>query len=1276
MTLYDAKLADSKSQHRAYVAEIELNESSHSTTSSPMSSPNPNTYTPKKDEREKPSKEGIFMFSDKHDIVHLTVATVLICLSSVATPVQTVLYGKIFGELAKFLSGFSSFGKFMHQVRLLCGLIMAVGGIKGVFTWLAIFFWMQFGEKQQSRARKAVYKQLLQRPPDWFHTSKNLFGDATLVNRCIEELRAGTSETVGLLVGTAATILFLFGTAMYHSWLLTLVILATVPLMGLSSFVFGRLTFLAAAEENTASAGASKILNWVLVQAAPVRQFNAKDFEAARFSKAVNLSAKAYFKCAHAASFNVGVLRTFSLLVFVQGFWFGNHMIMMGKLSVDQVFTTFSACLMLGTNISAASQLLATLNKAQAAAVRIRDYMMLEPSECKPTGGCEKVILGKVEFRGVSFKFLSRDELVLKDVCFNFEPGQMHYVVGESGSGKSTLSQLLVGFYEPLTGTILVDGKPIGEFSKEALRLSITLVQSDAMVFNDSVRNNVGMAVLDRFSSLEDVPNSLIEEACEFALLKDVIGDLGNSTSSIVSSETLSGGQKQRLALARAKIRDPPILILDEAWSAVDGASRKQLHASVRRWRKGKTTIIITHEYTGIGNDDNVVVMAGGRIKCHGPFQEVRQSLKTADERPSSSQTVSRALSKIPPDSLSKNEPSIEALSAKRRSILDHLRNPVILEDLEKGELPKKAILLVSQILNYSRRSIRSPALVSIGLGATVLGAVTSPLFSYAFSHLLANMVATTVDRSSHGLAKTLLQWSCAVAGIAVADGLLKYLSQYVLSYASEQWVVGLRKKALTVLNDQDLSYFSCHKPAEITALVMNDTRDLRALVAEFLMVAITIVTSLLVGVVWALVAGWKLALVGLAFVPLILAITTVYGGLLGHYENSYKAAVAVVENGSHEALSGWRTVFSYGLAEHFAAKTDAEMRILQSGGTSRAIATGCGLALSDACTAVATGTILYYGMRLVGEGAYTQSQVLQVITLLTFSLSNASSMLQQVPEIARGQRAGTFLVDLLSQTPSKTETEGTYRPIRWTSGPAVAFRNVSFAYEGSQMVLNRLSFEVGNGETVAVVGASGLGKSTMVSLLTRLYRAPSQSIYVANCDLASVDVAWLREAVAVVPQTPAFFDGSIYENLVYGMEKARVSDDKVVQALHNANIYTTVVSLPEGWNSRMGETAVFSTGQLQRLAIARALMRGPKVLVLDEATANLDPENASAVADLVKTKLSLMGITVLLVTHDVELMRAASRVVALKKGSVVQNGTSTTIEGTDEFHSIDAYSD
>lgn len=1278
-SVHAAKGTDTKSPNTEYVTEIELNESSSSTTSSPMNSPNPNNYTPAEEEKKRAAGGSIFMFCTKNDIAHLLIASVLICLSSVGTPVQTILYGKIFGKLTTFLGGSTSFTQFIDQTRLLCGLIMAVGGAKGIFTWLAIYYWMQFGEKQQSRARRAIYKQVLQSPPDWFHSSKNLIGDATLVNRCIEELRAGTSETTGLLVGTAATIVFLFGTAMYHSWLLTLVILATVPVMAICSFLFGRMTSLAATEENAASAGASKILDWVLVKAPAVRQFNAKDFEAARFSRAVDLSAKAYFKLAHAASLNVGILRALSLLVFVQGFWFGNHMIMKGKLSVDQVFTTFSSCLMLGTNVSAASQMFATLNKAQAAAVRIRDYMTLELSGykpkggCKPSGGCEKNIRGKVEFKDVSYNFQSRKGLVLDKVNIAFGPETTHYVVGKSGSGKSTLSQLLMGFYEPLLGTILIDGQKIADDLKDTLRLFITLVQSDAVVFNDSVRNNVAMAVLDRSQCLEGVPDYLIDDACEFALLKDVIGGLGNSTASLVSSETLSGGQKQRLALARAKIRDPPILILDEAWSAVDVVSRKQLHASVKRWRKGKTTIIITHEYTGIEDDDNVVVMAGGSVKRQGRFKELKDTLMVPEDRPVISETVDP---EVGTPLISEEKNSFQALSAKRRSILANLRNPAILEDLEKGEPPKEVILLVGAILNYCRQSISRPLLVAIGLGSAVLGAIAAPLFSYAFSHLLANMVATTVDRGTRGLAKTLLQWSCAVAGIAVADGLFKYVSQYVLSCASEHWVVGLRKKALTVINEQDLSFFSSHKPAEITALIMNDTRDLRALVGEFLAVAITIVTTLLVGVVWALVVGWKLALVGIAFVPLVLIITTAYGGLLGRYENSYKAAVAVVENTSHETLAGWRTIFSFGLEDHFAAKTDSQMNDLRSVGTSRAIATGCGIALSDACTAVATGTILYYGMSLVGKGAYSQSQVLQVITLLTFSLTNASSMLSQLPEIARGQRAGTFLVDLLSQPSSRAETEGTYRPIRWTSGPALAFRNLSFTYGGRQPALNKLTFDVANGETVAVVGASGLGKSTLVSLLTRLYRAPSQSVYVANCDLNSVDVSWLREAVAVVPQTPSFFDGTIYENLVYGMERARISDNKVLLALRDANIDTFVRSLPDGWNTIMGETAVFSTGQLQRLAIARALMRSPKVLVLDEATANLDPENANAVVELVKTTLSQMGITVVLVTHDMELMKAASRVVVLKNGSLVQNGPFSTIHNTDELYRITAYTE
>lgn len=1204
---------------------------------------------------------GIFMFVVRKDFLFILMACLFMCVSSLGIPLQTIIYGKVFGKLSDFYKNeYAELEDFMSDVRLLCGLIMLIGFVKMVVTWVGIIAWMKFGEKQSTRARTRTLHLILNKKVEWFERNENLMGEISQTNRCVEELRCGTSEVVGLLVQTIASIIALFVTAMVLSWSLTLVIMASAPLMGLFGWLFGRLTYQAADLENDLTAQASKILDWSLVCGAEIRLFNGKYYEMVKFNRLVELSATAYYRLANAIACNTGMLKCLTLLMFVQGFWFGNYMISIGKLKINEVFTCFSSCLMLGSEISEISILLGTLNKAQAASLMIAKT--IESNETPNDSGiypplCE----GMIELENVNFKYLSRPEKVLKNVSISLKSKELNFIIGPSGSGKSTISQLLLNFYQPQSGIIRIDGRNISNLSTKWLTDNITLVQQDPVIFKESIRNNIGMATVNEFVSLSDIPDLLIEDAATFALLDNVIEDSRDGINTNVSMNSLSGGQLQRIAIARAKVSNTPILILDEALSALDIKHKQLLFQNIKDWRKGKTTIIITHEFDQICDDDYVILMEGGNVKNKGYMFELTHEDLILEDRSglnNPSAVHGRCSSRL-----------YNSSTASHDSLTYHyLKNPAVLRDLEKcceircqSDGRPLELLSVLSILKYCRKTIDNKVLIIVGIILSVIGGATSPIFSYCFSKILVTMINASIGMN---IKRELIVWSCIVVGISVGSGIILYLSLFTMSYTSERWIVNLRKLVFKKLNEQELSYFDAEttQASELTALLMNDARDLRSLVSEFVIIVTNLIAMLSIGVIWSVITGWKLALVGVAFVPLILIITHTYSFVLEMAENSYKTKVAILENYNHEIVSGIKLIKTLNLKKFFINEFGMKLREVNKVGSVRAVCTGFGISLSDLCTSLATGTILYYGIELAGKKEYSQSQLIQVITILSFSMANAVSLLTELPDIARGQRAGTYIINLLKLKPSEVENEGNVKPYKLCEDVVISFQNVNFQYPNTrnpnQLVLNKLSFHVNKNEVVAIVGESGSGKSTIGALLSRLYRVPDRSIFVTNYDINKLDIDWLRDTISVVPQVPKFFEGTIYDNLVYGMEKSKILSARIDHCLKLANIYSFIVSLPEGIHTRLGEGhhSLLSGGQLQRLSIARALVRKPKILIMDECTSNLDPHNTNLIVDLVKSNLSTQSITIILITHNLEMMKIANRVINIKQGKSLKS--------------------
>lgn len=848
-------------------------------------------------------------------------------------------------------------------------------------------------------------------------------------------------------------------------------------------------------------------------------------------------------------------------------------MILKGKLQVERVFTAFSACLILGTQVSEIASIVTLLNKAQAAATMVNTFVEKD-SPCD-VGGIEPETIDKLALNNVSFSYNDKD-YSLKNINCDFTSDQFNYIVGPSGCGKSTLTSLLMGFYDA-EGEIIIGGAEIRDINIEWMRKNVSLVELRSVIFERLLLDNILMGN-------DSVSEKEILKACSNLDLDSLIGSLQEGLQTQVSLKTLSGGQAQKVSLARAWIRNPPVLIIDEALSAIDCTSREQTLTNIRSRREGKITILVTHDTWDIKDGDFVLRLKDGKIDSTGYHE------------------------------------SDNCMTALGTPVEKGKMDDEMALDAEK----ELKIMSTFAILWKCWKSSDAKIAALVGLVVSLLGGAMTPVLSFCFSKLLANIISTSI-RILGTDADTML-WAGLSIGLIILDGTFNFTSMFSLQYALEMWIVQLRKEALADINDQDMLFFNQPnlKPAELTALLMNDTRDLRNLVSEFLLAILKVVTLSILGIAWSVAVGWKLALVGILFVPATLCVTVAYGLLLQKYETSYKSAVATIENFGYDCVMGIRTVKAFGLGSQFVDDFNRSFSKLEREGFLRAVVTGFGVALLEMVTSVATGTILYYGLALVAEFEYTQAQMVQVLTLLSFTLSSALLIIHQIPEIARGQRAGTLLSNIKEMPALEIETVGQRKHGKRLD---IDLKSVSFSY--TQKTVNNVSFSVSSGEHVALVGETGCGKSTVLKIIARLLPVDSGDVFVGGISHTDYDPEWYRQNVSLVLQSPKMFEGTIRENLIYGMVRAP-TEDFIEETLKKCHIWDYICSLPEHVDTELGSVQP-SLGQLQRLCLARSLLRKPKVLLLDECTANIDGETTSLIMDTIQ----LLDATVILVTHE-----------------------------------------
>ncbi|MEV4145220.1 ABC transporter ATP-binding protein [Amycolatopsis sp. NPDC049691] len=881
-----------------------------------------------------------------------------------------------------------------------------------------------------------------------------------------------------------------------------------------------------------------------------------------------------------------------------------------------------------------------------------------------------------VELDDVRFGY-TRTEPVLAGLSVTANPGETLALVGTAGSGKSTISLLLPRFYDVHAGAVRVGGLDVRDVPLRQLRQAIGVVFEEAFLFSSSIRENIAYGRPDA-SEEEIVAAARAAEADEF------IRALPEGYDTLVGERglTLSGGQRQRLGLARALITDPRILILDDATSAIDTVTEAAIHETLRSVTASRTTLLIAHRRSTLALADRIAVLDEGRVvdvgteaelmaRCPlfrelvaGPGDDVEEKHR-CEGLDCGQDGITPALW---PRDENRDEVDDLADAARQRSGdpnssgfvgggggLDVPPTPELIEGVRKlpaavdePRLSDVDVTAPDPGFRLARllRPVRWPLAVVIGLvAADALASIALPgLYQFGVDHGVRAGVEGMV-------------WLAAGIGALViaADWLVVFAQTRLTSRVGETVLYALRVRSYAHLQRLGLDYYERELSGKIMTRMTTDVDALSTFLQTGLATAVVSALTLAGITAALLVTDAGLALFALAMVPVLAVATVIFRRAASKAYNEARERVSVVNADMQENVSGLRVAQAYTRedrsAEAFASRSDDYRRSRLR--AQRYVATYFPLValLSD----LATTTVLVAGANRVSAGTLSAG----VLLAFLLYLQQFFSPIQQLSSVFDGYqqaRVGLNRIGDLLRTPTSVPAAENAVAVPERLRGEVSFKEVDFAYAGTDApALAEFSLDVAAGETIALVGATGAGKSTAVKLVARYYDVTGGEVRIDGTDIREYELAGLRRRMGVVPQEAHLFSGTVADNVRYGRPEA--SDAEVEAAVRAVGAFDGVAALPAGFLQPVGERGrSLSAGQRQLVALARAELVDPDVLLLDEATAALDPSTEAAV--LRATETVARRRTTFVVAHRLATAARADRIVVLDHGRIAETGT------------------
>jgi ATP-binding cassette subfamily B protein len=959
---------------------------------------------------------------------------------------------------------------------------------------------------------------------------------------------------------------------------------------------------------------------------------------------------------------------------------FGGWLALHGHLSLGAFLAFSSYLVQMVAPVRMLATTMAVSQQARAGAERILDILDTTPTLVDAPDAVELPrhgnVVGDIVFDDVTYGHGASP--VLEHLSLRIAAGETIALVGGSGSGKSSAVMLLPRFYDVEGGSITIGGLDVRSVTHTSLRQAVSVVPEEVFLFSDTVRSNIAYGRPDA-SDDEVAAVARVVQADRF------IDALPHGYDTVVGERglTLSGGQRQRIALARALLADPAVLVLDDATSAIDADTEAQIHDGLHAIAAERTTILIAHRHSTLRLADRIVVLDRGRIVADGTYDRLMAS--SAEFRELFGGTPTTPLPRLDAETdvhvrqIDARAWPIEATNdhavavvrqstgsavANRRGGMGGVQDvasalsatPQLLAALDK--LPPAddeaaidvAAEMAAEPASFSLRRLLTPFRAALLVGLALV------VFDTGLTLLGPYLVRRGIDHGvSAGNERALWVASGLFLLVAIADWFATRAYTWITGRTAERMLYALRIRIFSQLQRLSLNYYDRELGGRIMTRMTTDVDALSQLVQTGLIAAIVSVVTCVGVLVWLVVLSPPLALVTVTVV-VPLAISTVLYRRYSHA--SYEVArdrISALNANFQESLSGVRVAKAFGRedlnAEQFRVINGQYLDARLTSQRLIAIYFPFVAFLADLGAAVVLGA----GTSLVQRGTITAGVVIAFLLYLDQFFSPIQQ-LSQVFDTWQQATVSLSRIDELMATPTGTPLAADPVTPPALSG-RISFEHVAFSYPAAPeiAVLEDLTLDIAPGETVALVGETGAGKSTLVKLIARFYDPTGGSVRVDGLDGRDLDLGAFRRQLGIVPQEAFLFTGTIRDNIAYGRPDA--SDAEVEAAARAVGAHDVVAHQPKGYLTVLSERGrSLSAGERQLIALARARLVDPAILLLDEATSNLDLASEARVQRAMERVAA--GRTTILIAHRLPTARTADRIVVVADGGVAEQGT------------------
>ncbi|KAH9000914.1 P-loop containing nucleoside triphosphate hydrolase protein [Lactarius hatsudake] len=1197
---------------------------------------------------------GLFRFSTRFELILNAIGLVAAVAAGAAQPLMSLLFGNLTQDFVNFATALNNLDPndpgstarldetargFRHVAAQDASYLTYIGVGLFVSTYIYMCIWVYTAEVAAKRIRERYLKAVLRQDIAFFDN----VGAGEITSRIQTDthlIQQGLSEKVALVVSYFAAFITGFVLAFARNWRLALAMSAILPSISITGAIMNKFMskYMQLSLKHVAEGG-------TLAEEAVSTIRTAQAFGTQTICHGVGL-----------ASFFFAIYAAYAL-----AFSFGTTLINQGHADAGQIINVILAVLIGSFSLALMAPDAQAITQACGAAAKIFGTIDRIPAidSASEDGLRPSQVTGEITLENVEFSYPARPDTTA--------------LVGASGSGKSTVISLVERFYDPLSGSVRLDGVDIRNLNLKWLRSQIGLVSQEPTLFATTIRGNVehGLINTPHENASPEEKLQLVKEACIKANADGFISKLPLGYDTLVGERgfLLSGGQKQRIAIARAIVSDPRILLLDEATSALDTQSEGVVQNALDKAAAGRTTITIAHRLSTIKDADRIYVMGEGAVIEQGRHNELLSDENGPYARLVAAQKLREAREIVDEDVTAEvSEKSAEGPTDVEREALEEI--PLGRSNTHRS--------LASEILEQRKTLAAGQREKEYGMFYLFkrMGAINKTEWkSYLFGSLFA--VATGCVFPAFGIVWLLPVFSDSSSRERRHDGdraalwsfiisILAMISigaqNYMFAQSAASLTSKLRSLSFRAILRQDIEYFDRDENSSgaIVSGLSDGPQKINGLAGITLGAIIQALATLIAGFTIGLIFIWKVGLVGFACIPFLISVGYIRLRVVVLKDQHNKRAHEESAQLACEAAASIRTVASLTREDDcldlYSRSLEGPLR--KSNRT--AVWSNFLFAISQAFSFFIISLVFWYGARLVSYQEFTTKEFFTGLMGTVFGAIQAGNVFAFVPDVSLARGAASDIIQLLDARP-EVDAESTEGRTPQDVKGHISFEDVHFRYptRPGVRVLRGLTITVKPGTYVALVGASGCGKSTVIQLTERFYDLLSGNITIDGQSISELNVQEYRKHLALVSQEPTLYAGTIRFNVLLGATKpmSEVTQEELEDACRDANILDFIKSLPDGFETEVGgKGSQLSGGQKQRIAIARALLRNPKVLLLDEATSALD-SNSEKVVQAALDKAAT-GRTTIAIAHRLSTIQNADCIYFIKDGTVSESGT------------------